>query len=963
MIWAMLWKEWREQRAVAVAVLAFGSLALVLTAQFVDPSKGSGLEGAGAREIMAVALAYLAGAVAGAILLADEKEVGTLEFLDTLPCRRRAVWAGKMVAGVTLAVAQCAFLALVAFATGSVDERVPPLNYAAAVVLIGFLAFAWGAFGGALARSTLGAVFQGSLACLAAGIVIVIPFAVYTRAGPLLRMAPTALLLFYATWVAVGLAGSAALFTTVDRRRRSRRARATGPAFDVPRKPWLAGVRALGWLTVRQAVFVAIGAAAAGLVVGAVLLAPDAQPLLVWPGATLGIGVLAGVTSVGEEQVRGVARFWAERRLPLGRLWLVKMLSYFGIAALGAGLLFGMVMIGSPSLPFRSRLLVELRSELWRFLLLGLVYGFVIGHLAGMLFRKTVVAGLVAAVTAATLGAVILPAVIGGGARWWQVWGPALALLATSRLLLYPWATDRVTTRGPLLRAVGGGVAALIILGFGIVYRVAEIPAVPDRLAESGFVDALPNYDANRGGRDVKSAATLYRRATQEVKETYPGQPVPGPIGTARRAGPGMDPGDLLARTGRFGWTADSEALTRWLDEVFRGDWVETLDHAADQPVGVFEDPRDLDAYSSADSLADLVEMAFALRARGMQRLLAGDPDTYPRLLRGGLAAARAARHFAGLASARAAHDCEDVLLGGLAEWLDRAAGRPDLLRGLRTELARHDQEMPVGSAEAYWAEQVILRNTMDRVGTWVPTLLGTRPGTLDAPTQRAESEGTLVAIAWTVPWERARRERLLRVKSDGAVQPGWLSGLERFAFLRSERTDMLATRDKRGMALRRFARLDVALRLYQLDHGRPAADLESLVPDYLPELPTDPFDGRPFRYRLSAGERIDAGSTMQSWEMWMARGLASALAHPVGGLDGVWAVVVSGSLPRARAMNRVNSLIAQFLDVPSGYGILWSVGPDGEDNGGRKTGQRGSPVGPGDDWIVLVPPVRPAPE
>ena len=61
---------------------------------------------------MAVALAYLAGAVSGAILLADEKEVGTLEFLDALPCRRRDVWAGKVVAGGLLAVGQGVVLAV-----------------------------------------------------------------------------------------------------------------------------------------------------------------------------------------------------------------------------------------------------------------------------------------------------------------------------------------------------------------------------------------------------------------------------------------------------------------------------------------------------------------------------------------------------------------------------------------------------------------------------------------------------------------------------------------------------------------------------------------------------------------------------------------------------------------------------------------------------------------------------------
>src|SRR5262249_32031317 len=124
MIRAMLWKEWREQRTVAGSVLAFGTLALYLTAQFADPNTGRNVwEGGGPRELMAVALAYLAGAVSGAILLADEKEVGTLEFLDTLPCRRRSLWIGKVLAGGLLAVGQCVFIALLAVVLGSVDVR------------------------------------------------------------------------------------------------------------------------------------------------------------------------------------------------------------------------------------------------------------------------------------------------------------------------------------------------------------------------------------------------------------------------------------------------------------------------------------------------------------------------------------------------------------------------------------------------------------------------------------------------------------------------------------------------------------------------------------------------------------------------------------------------------------------------------------------------------------------------
>jgi hypothetical protein len=42
-----------------------------------------------------------------------------------------------------------------------------------------------------------------------------------------------------------------------------------------------------------------------------------------------------------------------------------------------------------------------------------------------------------------------------------------------------------------------------------------------------------------------------------------------------------------------------------------------------------------------------------------------------------------------------------------------------------------------------------------------------------------------------------------------------------------------------------------LAIERYRLSHGRLPAGLDDLVPDYLPETPLDPFDGRPLRYRL----------------------------------------------------------------------------------------------------------------
>jgi hypothetical protein len=92
---------------------------------------------------------------------------------------------------------------------------------------------------------------------------------------------------------------------------------------------------------------------------------------------------------------------------------------------------------------------------------------------------------------------------------------------------------------------------------------------------------------------------------------------------------------------------------------------------------------------------------------------------------------------------------------------------------------------------------------------------------------------------------------------------PAFRSGIERSAhFLSSillpsfERALLLHFR---AIAMHRLAATALAIRLYEIHHGRRPASLDQLIPDYLPAVPADPFtpDGRPIGYRPHAPKPV----------------------------------------------------------------------------------------------------------
>ncbi len=95
------------------------------------------------------------------------------------------------------------------------------------------------------------------------------------------------------------------------------------------------------------------------------------------------------------------------------------------------------------------------------------------------------------------------------------------------------------------------------------------------------------------------------------------------------------------------------------------------------------------------------------------------------------------------------------------------------------------------------------------------------------------------------------------------------------------------------SFALLRTARTALAVERYRLGNGRIPDGLAELVPEYLPELPQDPFDGNPIRYgKLENGyvvysigpdRKDDGGAEVPAgWqELWRQRGTRSPREPP----------------------------------------------------------------------------------
>jgi hypothetical protein len=940
----LVWKELRQQWVVWLAMAVVSAGGVWSLAATTNSSRQRD-------EMLVVVLWFAAGVyglIGGSLLLAGETEEETQGFLDVLPVTRRRLWSVKAGAGLLPITALVAVLGVIWFVLlPQTDASLRSWSVAAGLLLCGVSGYAWGLYCGSYARTVLGAVTRGAVLQAVVGAIlfaaVVVRLGVNGRLDGIdsrLQWTDFSVALVFAAAGAAAL--SRATYCHPDRLR-------ARPDLLTPARSWWNSLR----LAVSQARWFAIGMAVGG-VVG--MLIEVRFGVFVWPAVTLLIGVIAGATVYprkcsSEDAVADDARDLYARAI-------VHFAVAVGATALTALVATGAVVeLLSTGGREHIRALVrrvtasvanELLTQPVLFLTLWLVYGFSGGLLCSLLTRRPVRAGVQALGIALPAGALWVPAVFSGGPIYgWQVWGPPTVLFAAIVLLIQARSVRASLSRGDIATAVAAVVVAGSWQAGALWYRATEMPPAPDVIDLTAFRASLPAPGANVGGELAASALRrLSELAITTIDETpeglrlHPfGRPLTAPThsffdffrhaeAVADNTWHSDDDGLRALEHNLRAFLDRNLDLRAFLDLEFDDVWAKQLAESANLPTGVLVDPRE----TTEAALFVIPESrtpeiaATMLVARGLQRQADGDPGTFVDNLRTGLSLARNLRNHSGRFLVSRSLHVERRMLGGVEKWLERLEGRPDLLRKA-LEILRHHGEQPLTDAEEQdKADYLVALNTVDDV-TALPArgAIG-RPGQDPFFPMFGFPDTEVLRVCLEAPGEKERRHRILSGlyfpdaglrQLAKQLQSPLLNGLFRNGVLISETTLSPWYRSLVPMTT-----LQVALRLYREETGRPAERLDELVPKYLPAVPADPYDGHPIRYRLSKGEEID----------WSDRQEGSA--GPAG-----------GAMPSNGPYQRT---------VSAGQGVLWCVGEDGRDDGGHA--QRGAQAGQKEDLIVLVP-------
>jgi hypothetical protein len=875
MVTVIAWKEWRQQIALVVAILALAGIGIAASAHYLPQEWEQRAANSGAMWlILLVALAIAQGIVTGAMLFAGENEDGTQDFLDQHAALRAPVWRAKMLVGASLVGCSAVGLGamLIAF-------DISGLLGLGACLWFGLNALAWAAACSVRRKTTFGAI----------GVAVPVIFVV---TGTTFGMAMTnrdsiAYLVFLALEVPlllVALATSWWLYCSAD----LRRIRSAASPMASPH--WFARRFALPtWLTVTLwHLWARRKGTLALLAIGPFAIAyytVRSAPLLAWPIGTFLLGCVAGWAVFADEQSTGAERFLGDQRLPRGRLWLAKTLPLFALALLGGSLALAVSVAShgasnlNPALLFPWWIIASGNGNgvlALSYALSFVVLGFGFAQFATQQTRKMPVAIFLTLGLGAPVAALWYPSLYNGLPAW-RVWLIPVLFSAASLAQMPRWLSGRLHDRGGIARLAALFAVAAFWLGGNLWWRDARFsdPGEPFDL-NAYWTKLIETPDPH--GAELREAALALEERLKEADTRFPNLVNPTPKN--RNDAPLRQWRDFNDEVLRDGVVKDPGECIAYLDFVLAGAWADPFKKAAlappDRllPIGdLLSQDRDLKYTPFVFEGADLFLIRFVVRVRSGETAAALDDFEVA------LAAIRHAVH------------------GGNS---GLSANRNALAIGASTiDLAVHDAAFRTRFMQILAHHEVAWPDFTEIVKSNYYFTRTSRTIQFQGSAENVEVNRALVEA----PWERGRVESL-RKRAYAAFLADAQAGrfplrdgdAELFAeyfgrppvigrtvepyfwnmahlYQTQTGTDLIFFLQRRleyahSLVEVRGLRLVLAALDYEAEKGEPISSMSDLVPRYFKQLPQSPFVGKSFDVKIYGAPE----------EVWVDRGVPKSV-------------------------------------------------------------------------------------
>jgi hypothetical protein len=896
------WKEYRTLRGLWLAVLTLG--VLVQTVLMLLAAPGADVPTIAFAAAWGTAVLYAIGAAA--ILFSVEHEEETYGFLAGLPTRWLPLYLGKL--GVAAASAFAAAVALMLTGWAVAGGRWPTLNHMAEILgLLGigiFEALAWGTLFSLLLKRPLVAVLwtivvsavvvHWAVNITSSGNVASLELTSYSEAIPLrltiVALAFAATALVARRWLAADRPRAISVADVPDAvangtgylpQLRSRPA----ISFRVSRRGMFAR---LLWQTWRNSwklllmPFLAAAVLYAGIIgIGGLVIGHQFAALLGTAVAFL-LPSLYGALAFGTDQRRASYRFLAEHAARPRYVWISRQAVWLG-ALLAVATTLAIVAATIAVVSFDRALNKDFSStnDYWILLRstskmqylhwslrwvgvgsmlvwLGILAAYGFGQLCSMLMRSEILAAFLAIILSVVLSAWVAVVAVWDLSVWVFLLPLFVGTMAATWLRAPDWIVGRNSWKAWWKPALA--VTAPIVL-VGLYLPIARrIPAktyhevagwLPTDIYKSMAGERPPGNTS-----EARKTAEMYEDAPQEAQQALTDKASAAAAKLAIEA---------------------SRRPTCWFDV----DWSST-------PVPTDFNPRYKEREQAWSKIhSNYYRMLHMPLGLFDSQLPPAEAAEIP------LAAVRMVGHLRqGQPTDVTIRTLvvEGWVLEEIVDWAGKKETPTDQIRAVLDELQHYFASDPLDPAASFAADDRIVRGVLR--GKTQPLILAETP---------IDTSHYLAFLANELPWERrrafaaldmitmqnfrdaedlkklvdGREDRFYLEKLQDLIQPdrnrvdratvAWVSEqplaatsyLARFEYQARVPVSALFQQVLETEVARRAAIVRLALLLYRRDHDKYPASLSELVPDYLPEVPKDPFTGnmQNLSYALRGGE------------------------------------------------------------------------------------------------------------